>query len=329
MLNIEVAEVMKDPGNMFTLAEKTHYRRDLTVEEKETSELLDSWVKEVADKGDPNKEIAAYMRKTIQQEVYEEPDELLDLLFERGSVGEFDDYEVITDPKNTLVPYDAAKGGTVDASYLDISVLKPTWKNKQIEFDMSYVDLRRNGWKSIATYTTYATQALQNALFADVFGVVDAAIAGGDQFINETEALPTQESIDKLALYLHDRNPGGATMVTLTKYAQALYRMTGFSQFMSEAMKDNFNRYGIVDFIQGINVASIPAAKKIASGNLLIPDKRIFGIADKIGTLDMKGDIHVYEDMDNASETIRVRIKDFTFGYAITDISNAAKIVLK
>ncbi len=328
MLNHEIAEVVKDTGKMFELAEKTHYKLNLTSEEKEAVELCDAWAKEIADKGDPNKELSAFMRRTIQEEIYNTPDELLDMMFDRGTVGEFDDYESTKTPKNTLVVHDAAKGGTVDASYLDFTSLKPTWKNKQVEFKLSYVDIRKNGWKSIAEYTTYAKEALQNALFADVFGAVDAAITGGEQLINETTAKPTQASIDALTLYLTDRNDNDAVMVTLTKYAQAIARIDGYAEYMSEVMKNSFNRYGLVDFIQGVNVARISGAKKMANGSLLIPDKRIFGIAGKIGTLDMKGDIHVYEDMDNVNEVIHVRVKDFTFGYAITDISKVAKIVL-
>lgn len=328
MLNFEIAELMNDTGKMYELAEKTHYKLALNAEEKEAVELCDAWARDLADKGDPNKELAAYMRRTIQEEIYNAPDELLDRLFDRGSVGEFDDYEVSTTPKNTLQAHDAAKGGTVDASYLDIKSIKPAWKNKQVEFEISYADMRKNGWKTVAMHTTLAQEALMNLLFADVFGEADNAISGGDQLITETSAMPTIASIDALTLYLNDRNNVDSVIVTLTKYAQAIARMPGYSEFMSGNMKDDFNRYGLVKFVQGVNIAGISGAKKMANGNLLIPDKRIFGIADKIGTLDMKGDIHVYEDMDNANEVIRVRVKDFTYGYAITDISKVAKIVL-
>jgi len=41
----------------------------------------------------------------------------------------------------------------------------------------------------------------------------------------------------------------------------------------------------------------------------------------------MKGDLHVYEDMDNNKEAVNIMIKDFTYGYAITDIDKVAKIV--
>lgn len=327
MLNVEIAEVLKDSGKMFDIAQKTHYNLNLNNEETEIAKLTDAWVREIADKGDSDKELAAFIRRTVNEEVYNAPDELLDRLFDRGSVGEFDDYEIAKNPKNTLVAHEAAKGGTVDASYIDWSMLAPTWKNRQVEFEIPYIEMRRGGFKTVATYTTYAKEALQNALFADLFGVVDAAITGGDQKISETATSPTQTSMDKLSLYLIDRNPD-AVAVTLSKYCQAIGRMTGYSAYMSEEMKNNFNRYGLVKFFDGISLAGISSAKKMADGSKLIPDKRIFGIAGKIGRLDMKGDIHVYEDMDNANEVCRVRVKDFTYGYAITNIENAAKIEL-
>ncbi len=51
-------------------------------------------------------------------------------------------------------------------------------------------------------------------------------------------------------------------------------------------------------------------------------------MAGKIGTLDMKGEVHTYETMDNNSEMVHLSIKDFTYGYAITNIENVAKITL-
>ena len=327
MLNTEFAAIQNDGSRMFEIAQKTEYRLPLTSEEKEVSEVCDAWIREIAEKGDPNKEIAAFVKRTVQEEIYNAPDELLDSIFDRGSVGEFDDYEVDKTPKNTLVSYEAAKGGTVDRSWIDFSALKPTTKNRQVETDLSYVDIRKKGFKSIATLTNYAVEELRNAQFYDVLGAVDAAITGGEQVINESTAAPTQTSMDKLSLYLNDRASNGIA-VTLSKYAQAIGRMTGYEKYMSDAMKDDFNRYGLIKFFDGIRIASISAAKKRGNGGLLLPDKRVFGIAGKIGVLDQKGEIHVYEDMDNSNELVVIRVKDFTYSYAITNIDNVSKIVM-
>ena len=192
---------------------------------------------------------------------------------------------------------------------------------------MSYVDLRKNGFKSIANLTVFMKEACQNALFYDVLSQVDEAIIGGEAKIDVTGKVPTLADMDALSLYLNDRSDD-SVIVTLTKYAQAIRRMDGFAQYMSNNMKDEFNRYGLVKTYDSIGIAAISGAKRQGNGDLLIPDKRVFGIAGRIGNLDMKGDIHVYQDMNNQSEQIHLMLKDFTYGFAITKIENCAKIVM-
>lgn len=327
MLRTEIAELMNKDGKMYEVAQKTEYNLKLTSEEKEIAEVCDAWAKEIGEKGmDNDHEIAAYIKRTVQEEVYNTPDELLDQIFDRGSVGEFDDVEYNKEAKNTLIAYEAAKGGSVDASFIDFSALNPTWKNRQVETNISYVDLRKNGFKSIAGLTAFGVESLKNALFHDVFGAMDTAITGGEQKIDVTGSAPTQTAMDALSLYLTDRDPNSVA-VGLTKYAQQIARMTNYYQYMSDAMKDEFNRYGLTKFFDGVKIAGISSAKKQGDGTLLIPDKRIFGISGKIGALDMKGDLHVYETMDNQSESVKIKIADFTYGYAITNIDKVAKIV--
>lgn len=327
-LKVEIAEIMNKPGVMFDVAEKVEYKRNLTSEEKEIYEISDSWCREIGQTGnDKDHEIAAFVTKVVTEEVYNAPDELLDQMFERGSVGEFDDAEYVTIPKNTLEVHEAAHGGTVDRSWIDFTALKPITRNHQIETDISYRDLRRDGFKSVATLTTYAKEALHNKLFFDVFSMVDNAIVGGDQVVTVAGKVPTQAAIDEFNLYLLDRNPD-AVAVCLSKYAQAMGRMEGRSQYLSDNMKNDFNRYGLVNFIDGVRVASISGAKKTAKSQLLLPDNRIFGMAGRVGELDMKGELHVYEDMDNSNEKIIIRVKDFTYSLAITNIENCNKMVL-
>lgn len=328
MLKTEVAELMNKDGQVFNIAQKLTYNRNLSVEEKEVSEICDAWVKEIASNGnDRDCEIAAFIKRTVIDEVYNAPDELLDRLFYRGTVGEFDDYAVDKAPKNTLEAHDAVIGGNVDKSYIDFAALKPTWKSAQVEFELPYIEMRRNGFKSVALLTNYAVEALRNKQFYDIFTTVDTAITGGEQSITETESAPTLTTWDAFGLYLLDRD-ASPVAVTLSKYAQALGRMTGHAQYLSDDMKNNFNRYGLVNFNDGINIASISGAKKLVSGAFLIPDKKIFGVAGKIGTLDQKGDIRVYETMDNNEEKVNVKLTGFEYGYCITDIDKLAKITM-
>lgn len=62
---------------------------------------------------------------------------------------------------------------------------------------------------------------------------------------------------------------------------------------------------------------------------LKLKRKKIYGVAGKLGNLDMKGEIHTYQDMNNQSEKIHLMLKDFTYGFMLTNIENFAKITLQ
>lgn len=331
MLNTEIAEVMQAPGKVYEVAEKTQYNRVLNGEEKEIAEVMDAFVRDVGKTGrDTDKQIASFITKTVQDELYNAPDELLDSMFDRGNIGEFDDFQAERTVKNTLVAHEAAKGGNVPRSYLHLEALTPVWHNLQVETDLSYVDMRKNGWKSVANLTTFMTETLKNKMFAIVLNQVDAAIAGGEQKIDVAGTAPTMEAMDKLALYLNEYSDGSNPFtVSLMKYCSQLRRMTGYAQYLSDSMKDDFNRYGLVKTYDGVAITGISSAKKLGDGSLLIPDKKIFGIAGKIGDLDMKGEIHTYQNEDNQNERVHLMVKDFTFGHAISHIERVAKITLQ
>jgi hypothetical protein len=251
MLRTEIASLMNEKGRIFDWATKVEYKLDLNAEDKEISQVVDAWAKKIGEKGcDDGHELAEYIVKTIQPEVYDVPDELLDALFDRGTVGEFDDFQNTTMPKNTLVAYDAAKGGNVNKSYIDVSVTLPTWKHKQVETELKYIDLRRNGFKTVANMTVFAEEALKNKMFFDIFNAVDTAITGGEQAIDAGSTTPTVTAMDNLALYLIDRGENPFT-VSLSKYAQSIAKMAGYTTYMSDTMKDDFNRYGLVKFYNG------------------------------------------------------------------------------
>lgn len=328
-IRTEIAELMEKNGVLFDVAEKVEYRRELNAEEKEIAEISDAWAREIGKTGkDPDCTIAEFINRTVNEELYNAPDELLDQIFERGSVGEFDDVEGGKTLKNTLIAHEAAKGGTVDRSWIDFTNVKPTWKNRQVETDLSYVDLRKNGFKSIATLTTYMKEACQNYLYFDALSMADEAVTGGEQLITVAGTTPTIEAMDALSLYLNDRADDNV-IITLNKYAQAIRRMPNFAQYLSNDMKNDFNRYGLMKNYDGINIAGISGAKKMGDGSMLLPDKRIYGVAGKLGNLDMKGEIHTYQDMNNQSEKIHLMLKDFTYGFMLTNIENFAKITLQ
>lgn len=328
MLHHEIAELLENT-NMYDIAYKTNYNMDLNSDEKEVAAQLDDWARTIGKTGhDPEHQIAAFLMRVVNEELYTVPDELLDGMFERGNVAEFDDFKSYASPKNTLIPYEAAKGGNVPRSFLDASVMTPHWVNRQIESDLSYADLRRNGWKNISLLSEYAVAAFKNAMFYDIFNTLDLSISSGaDNYITESGTKPTQATMDALALYLTDHaNPIDCNIVALSKYIQAASKLTGFD---SDSMRDEVHRTGRLGVYDGIPLTPITSAKKIGN-QLMIPDRRMFGVAGIIGNLDMKGEIHTYEDMDNNKEQIHILFKDFTYGYSFTDsaVENVCKVVL-
>lgn len=327
MLKTEIASAMETDGLVYEIASKTKYNQKLTAEEKEVAEVVDAWAKEIGEKGsDPDHELSAFIIKTVEPVIYDIPDALLDSLFERGSIGEFDDEQGLVNPKNTLKVYDATKGGNVPKSYIDYTEIKPVWKHKQVETEISYTQLRRNGFKTVANLTMFAEEALKNQMFMDVINAVDELIIASnrDQYFASTGL--TQTGIDELTLYLLEHG-GSPFILGRTRYAQAIARMTGQVDFMSASMKDDFNRYGLVSFIDGVRVAHIPSVVK-AGETPVIPDGKIFGFADKIGTLDMRGSLRMYEDFDNQSEKVNIKLTGFEYGMFFEKPENTCKLVI-
>lgn len=328
MFTPEIAETLKNV-NLYELAAKTQYKPSLLEDsEKVAIAELDKHFKKIGETGaDPNHEVAAFITRVVTEEIYNAPDELLDMLFTRGTLGEFDDYDVTTAPKNTLVAYEAAKGGNVCKSFLDISMLKPVTKHLQVETDISYADLRKNGWKTVALLTTYAVESLRNKQFKCIFDTIDAAIASGAaNYIAESTAKPTQATMDQAALYINDRSDNGV-FVTLTKYVQAISKLTGFD---SDTMRDEVHRTGRLAVYDGIDLHGISGAHKMADGTTQIADKRIYGIAGKIGQCDMKGAIRTYQTMDNNDEKIHIKVTGYEFTYSFNKdtLDNVCKVVL-
>lgn len=328
MTNVEIAEVIKGT-DMYELSCKTNAEMDLTDEEKVAVSQLDSYFKEVGKRGvDSNCEIAAFVQRAINEEIYNAPDELLDMIFDRDTIGEFDDFEAIADPKNTLIAYETAKGGNVKRSFLDVSVLAPSWYNLQIETDISYKDLQRNGWKTVAKITEYAIATFKNKMFKLIFDKLDAGISSGaENYISVGGAAMTQAASDALALYVNDRADGDGVVVGKSAYIQQMSKLNGFA---SDDMKNEVHRTGRLGTYDGCDLTPISSAKKLGDGTAIFPDKRVYGVAGRIGSLNMKGETSVYETMNNNNESVHLKFANFTFGVAFNadTLEKVCKVVL-
>lgn len=326
MTNIELAELVENT-NMYDIAEKTIRNLDMSNNETQVAEQLDAHFRDIGKRGvDADHEVAAFIQKVINDELYNTPDELLDAIFERGTINEGDDFQGIFAPKNKLVAYEAGKGGNVDRSYIDISVMAPKWHNKQIESDISYADLSRNGWKTVALYTDYAIAALKNTMFADIFTDIAATITSGDNYIDGNASSPTQAEADQMVLYIQDRaESGDGIIVGHSNYIQKFSKMTGFN---SEEMLNEIHRTGRLGMYDGVSLFPISRSKKLGNGTAMLPAGKVFGIAGKCGVLNMKGDVTVYQTMDNNKEQIHLLFKNFTYGYAFNNAAIDKIVVL-
>lgn len=277
-LRTEVAELMNESGRIYEVAEKVVGKCNLSTEDKEIAQVVDAFAKEIGKTGnDKDCEISQLILKTIQDPVYDKPDEIISMMFNEDAIGEFDDIEFEKAPKNTLLAYESAKGGNVRKSYIDGSVLKPTWKHAQVETELTYGQLRRNGFKSIANAAVFAKEALDNKKIADIFSALDTALASGDNVITATGSSGAAIAIadaDALALYIMDMLESGdqGFAFGLNKYAQALAKLQGSNSYMSDSMKDAYNRYGLAKEYNGLLIGGFSGQKKAADGALLVPD---------------------------------------------------------
>ena len=171
-------------------------------------------------------------------------------------------------------------------------------------------------------------ETLKNKLFRDSVAYIDSLVtaSNAEQYFTASGSL-TQAGIDQITLYLleHGVNP---LILGRTKYAQQIARMTGQAQYMSDEMKNNFNRYGLVDFVDGVRVAHIPSVVKVNEQPVLA-DKTIYGIADKVGTLETRGSLRMYETFDNVAERVDIKLTGFEYGFMITNPENVCKLVIE
>lgn len=329
MAEFVLAEASRDL-DVFDLAYKTNHKIELSDVETDNTTQLDAYFKKVGTTGaDPNCEIAAFIQRAVNTELYDAPDELLDMLFDRNDIGFNDDFQLVRDPENTLIAYEAAHGGNVERSYLDISSAAPAWKNRQIESEISYSDLKRNGWKTVALLTEYATDEFKKCMFADIFSALDGAITSGANYLASSNATPSQADMDWISLYIADKATNGdGNIVSTSKYIQAASKLTGFT---SSEIINEVHRNGFLGEYDGIPMHRIAGGKTTGNGTAIFPAKTMFGIAGKIGTLGMKGSVDVYQVSDPNKEIVHILFKNFTYGWAFTkeNLENVAKIVFQ
>lgn len=328
LFTTEVSSMLEEK-NIIELSEKVN-NNTLQEDDKEAVALIDAFGKEVGETGvrpENVQMVSELIKRTVDPMVFQPDSSIIYDMFDVGSIGEFDEKIYTGIPKNTLVAHNATRGGNVPKSYVDPTVFETKRTMLQVETELNYSDLRRNGFKTIAKMAEFARDSLDQEMLFSLFAGVDNALDSltGSQNINGGSALTVQLA-DELANYLQDMADGDPFMVGLSKYVNQLKRMDGYDKYMSTDMKNELNRFGLFGTYEGVRVNSIPTARKTANGKTLIPDKRIFGIAGKIGECDMRGELRMYETYDNNAEKVQLKFTGYEFEYAIFYLDKIARI---
>ncbi|WP_299831233.1 hypothetical protein [uncultured Metabacillus sp.] len=328
LFSAEVASAFQET-NIIELSQKAKLNT-LEAQDHDAIEVLDNFAKEIGKSGKTTENttlISELIKKTVEPLVFQPDSSVLYNIFDMGTVGEFDESRYTGLPKNTIKAYDAVRGGNVPKSFVDPGLFQTKKIALQAETELNYSDLRRNGWKSIAKMTELARESFEQEMFHRLFAGIDAAIdpLTGDQDIATGSSL-TVASAETLARYLRDMSEGNPFMVGLSKYIDPMARMSGYETHLSDELKNELNRVGRLAMFDGVALSSIPTAKKTAAGNTLVPDKRIFGIAGKIGEANMRGEMRLYETYDNNAEKVHLKFTGFDFEYTIYYLDKIGRI---
>ena len=330
-MNLELSTKMKESGFLVDWAERVQYGLELSDDHKDTSEALDEWARKIGERGvDHDNEIAELIRRAVSNDVVATPNELISMMFDESSIGEFDDFYAEVEPKNTIKVYESIKGGNVDASYIDFSRMQPTWTELQAETFIKYVDLRRGGYKTVANLVNYMREAFDQKKWSVIFNLAAAIPVASPNLIVEATSSPTAASADALAVYLMDVVGPGENAVILgqNKYIMAMSKLPSASSIQSNEAKEAWRRYGSIGYYAGQEMRGFSGVRKMSDGNLVIPNNVILGVAGKIGSAVTRGETRVYESMDNNAEHVHIKANGFSFGTMITKPEKIAKMTI-
>lgn len=330
-MNMEFASIIEQPGYLADWARKVTYKCELSAEDKDVNAAADAYWKEVGHTGhDHTHELSALLTRALTPDVVEAPGEVLGRMMEEGTVGEFDDKRIEKLPSNTMKAVEAVEGGNVDASYIDHSLVTPTWKNLQIETYLPFKELRRGGYKNVANLVNFAREAFEQKKVSLVMTALAAAITNGAaNYINEGSTAPTDTSMLALALYLADVGEGGTPFAFgLNKYIQAISNLAKADTNKTDIEKSMWFNMGFLTRYSGVDLIGFSGQKTLADGSYIVPNNTLLGVAGRVGTLDMKGSLQIMQEEDINKEHIHLKMAGYAFGYAITDITKAAKMVI-
>lgn len=321
---LEISEMEKQPKVVTNWAFKVKNNKPLNEDEEDLCVVAEKIAQGVSNGDMPLASLSAFVRRSLIPEVENAPDEILDMMFERGTIGEFDAYQTYEEPVNTLNAIEGGQYGNVDKSFIDYRKLAPVTRHLHIATDTTMAKLRKGGYKSIAELVVMAEEALKNKMFNIMFNAADEAIT---QSITSAPGL-TLGAMDDASSYLKQYGSNPA-MLGLSSVLEKANRLEGYKEYMSEDMKNEINKYGILSLHNGVRLVPFKDSRKLADRvTTVFPSGKVLGIADKIGWLDMRGSLRIFPTVDTNGEKIDLKITGYDFTYCITKPENICKITI-
>lgn len=330
----EFSEILKRPEALTEWASVVVYKGQMTDEQKDITDGVDEVVRKIGETGyDRDHDLSAMIKRAFTPDVVTGASDLLDRMFDQTSIGEFDDIRVEVDPKNTFKVHEAIPGGNVERSFIDHTVLTPTYKELQAETHFTNRELRYGGYRTVANAIQLMNEQFELQKVASVMSAIQTAIpsTATTQYFDGTAAtMPTETLADNLVLYLHDVSEGDTPfMFMLNKYLQKISKLAQAERWPTEMVRNMYNTTGFISQYAGCDLLGFSGQRKTAAQTLAIPDKNIFGVAGKIGTMITRGETRVLQEEEINRELTHIKVGGYSFGWVITDISKAARIVLQ
>ena len=181
---------------MSAWGDKVIYNMELSQEEKEFSECVDAWARELGRTGhDANHELSALIEKAFTVDDIAAPSELISRMFDESTIGEFDDALITEDPRNTIHVHEAIRAAMLTAALLSTRLLFLLGSLSLRKLILRFRICGAAAIARVANLTTFIKEAFEYKRVAMVMNEIDKMITSGNpNYITESTALPTATS---------------------------------------------------------------------------------------------------------------------------------------
>lgn len=328
-----LSSALNEEGRLIEWAEKAANKQELNEIEQAISESMNQYGREIGKLGkDSAREaVSELIVKVIQPEVFSPiTEDILNKIFRTNSYGEFDIVKIMNTPKNTLIAYEnAARTGNVNKSYIDFTVGQVVEKSIQLEFEIDYDALKREGAFTVATHIMFALEEIRNKKFQIILDYVDSLIQGGDHLTECGSKTLTLGGLQEFTDRLDDNCETGIPMaVGLSTIVRNAMRVADVEKHMSDSVKDEVFRTGKLNHFFGTDFASVKAGRKTGKGEKLMAKDTLYGFCGEVGEMYTRGTMDIDSTKDMNARKIHFMISGIEFGVCITDLDKIYKLVI-